>query len=209
MYQWPEIHPKRDLRHTMQKLDLLPILGAFALLLTGAQAQSADFTLCKGAYALCTSAKCAPVPGKEGTVACACEVRTGYSAGQSNCAQPRDGGKEVQSRYYPVKSLSICANDRPWANCLGKPCTVDRKDPSKATCTCTTEKGKGPYVIVGTTYTPETCTTGIISSATFKDHKGITKFLRSTGKLEPFAIKVLNRTQSERRMQPTGGKPGE
>jgi hypothetical protein len=194
----------------MQKLDLLPILGALAVLLTvSGQAQSADFTLCKGAYALCTSAKCTPVPGQEGTVACACEVRTGYSAGRSNCEQPKDGGKQLQSRYFPVKSLSICANDRPWADCLGKPCTVDKNDPTRAKCFCSTEKGKGPYVIVGDTYTPATCTTGIISSATFKDNKGISKFLRSTGKLEPFAIKVLNRTQSERRMQPTGGTADE
>jgi len=195
----------------MRTSNLLFSLGALVLLATAGQAQAADFTLCKGAYALCTSAKCTPVPGKEGTVSCACEVRTGYSAGKDNCKPAKDTseGREVQSRYFPVKSLAVCSNDRPWADCLGKPCTVDKNDPTKAKCFCSTEKGQGPYVIVGTSYTPKTCTTGIISSATFKDNKGITKFLQSTGKLEPFAIKVLNRTQSERRMQPTGGKTTE
>lgn len=192
----------------MRKPNLLVLLGISALLMSTMSVQADDFTLCEGSYALCTSAKCKPVGGKEGTVACACEVRSGYSAGQNNCKQAKETneGKQVQSRYYPVKSLSICANDRPWANCLGKPCTVDKNDPRKATCFCSTEKGKGPYVIVGDRYTPQTCTTGIISSATVVNNKGITKFLKSTGKLEPFTIKVLNETQSERRMQPTGGK---
>jgi hypothetical protein len=187
---------------------LFPSLGALVFLFASGQAQSADFTLCKGAYALCTSAKCTPVPGKEGTVACDCEVRTGYSAGQDNClpAKNTSEGKQVQSRYFPVKSLSICANDRPWANCLGKPCTVDKNNPTKAKCFCATEKNRGPYVIVGNKYTSETCTTGIISSATVVDNKGITRFLKGTGKLQPFAITVLNPSQSERRLKPTAGK---
>lgn len=192
----------------MPKPNLLPILGALALLGANSQTQAADFTLCKGAYALCTTARCTPVAGKEGTVSCACEVKTGYSAGRENCEPAKDTaeGRQVQSRYYPVKSLSVCANDRIWADCLGKPCTVDKNDPSKAECFCSTEKGKGPYVIVGTSYTPKTCSTGIISSATFVDNKGITRFLKSTGKLEPFAITVLNPSRSEGQMQPTGGK---
>jgi len=195
----------------MLRLDLLAALGALMLLAAAGQAQAADFTLCKGAYALCTSARCTPVAGKEGTVACACEVRTGYSAGRSNCEPAKDTseGRQVQSRYYPVKSLSVCANDRVWADCLGKPCTVDKNDPTKATCFCSTEKDRGPYVIVGNTYTPKTCTTGIISSATFVDNKGITRFLRTTSELEPFAVKVLNPSQSERRMAPSGGKTAE
>jgi hypothetical protein len=141
-------------------------------------------------------------------VACSCEVRDGYSAGRDNCKRTDDtrAGAVIQSRYYPVRSLSICDNDRQWADCLGKRCTIDKNDPGKATCFCTTEKNKGPYVIVGDAYTPRTCTTGIISSATVTGNKGITEFLKSTGKLEPFAVKVLNETQSDRKMQPTGGK---
>jgi len=195
----------------MLQPNLLPILGALVLLMATGQAQSADFTLCKGAYALCTSARCTPVPGKEGTVSCACEVRTGYSAGRDNCEPSKDTaeGKEVQSRYFPVKSLAICDNERPWANCLGKPCNVDKDDPTKASCLCTTEKNRGAYVIVGDTYTSSTCTTGIISSATVVGNKSIAQFLKDTGKLEPFAIKVLNPTQSERSMEPTSGKTSE
>jgi hypothetical protein len=64
-------------------------------------------------------------------------------------------------------------------------------------------------VIVGDTYTPSTCTTGIISSATVVDHERITDFLKTTTELKPFAIKVLNPSQSERRFEPTGGKTSE
>jgi len=192
----------------MLKSNLLPALGVLVLLATSGQAQAAKFTLCKGTYALCTSAACTRVAGKEGTVSCACEVKTGYSAGRDACQPAKDTGegKQVQSRYYPVKSLAICANDRPWANCLDKPCIVDKADPTKAECACTTLNDQGPYVIVGDTYTPSTCTTGIISSATVVDHERITDFLKTTTELKPFAIKVLNPSQSERRFEPTGGK---
>lgn len=190
---------------------LILALGALILSAPVGQAQAAKFTLCKGTYALCTSAACTPVAGKEGTVSCSCEVRTGYSAGRDACRPAKDTGesKQVQSRYYPVKSLAICANDRPWANCLDKPCIVDKTDPTKAECACTTDKDQGPYVIVGDTYTPSTCTTGIISSATVVDHERITDFLQTTTELKPFAVKVLNPSQSERRLQPTGGKETE
>lgn len=195
----------------MRKPDLLIFLGILALLMSTMYVRAGDYTLCEGLYALCTTAKCSPVDGKEGTVACSCEVKTGYSAGRDNCKRTDDtrAGAIIQSRYYPVKSLSICDNDRQWADCLGKRCTIDKNDPTKATCFCTTEKNKGPYVIVGESYTPETCTTGLISSATVDGNKSITEFLKSKGELEPFAINVLNATQSERQMQPTGGEHSE
>jgi len=187
------------------------LLLAFVLTAASSQAQSAGFTLCKSTYALCTTAKCTPVPGKEGTVSCACEVRTGYSAGQAACQPAKDTGegRQIASRYYPVKSLAICANDRPWANCLDSPCVVDKADPTKAACACTTVKDQGPYVIVGDTFTRKTCTTGIISSATVVQNKRITDFLKSSSELKPFAVKVLNPTRSERRMEPTGGNTPE
>lgn len=190
--------------------DLLILSGILALVLSAMPSQAADFTLCEGTFALCTTAKCSPVDGKPGTVSCACSVEDGYSAGKDNCkpTEVTNEGTIVQSRYFPVKSLAVCTNDRQWADCLGKRCVIDANDPGKATCFCSTEKNKGPYVIVGDSYTPQTCTTGIISSATFKDHGTITKFLKSTSKLEPFPIHVLNET-SERTMQPTGGRSGD
>ncbi len=195
----------------MRTLNLLFSLGALGLLAATGQAQAAGFTLCQARYALCTSARCTPVAGKEGEVSCACEVKTGYSAGKAACDTIKSSAdsRHVPSRYYPVKSLAICANDRPWANCLDKPCVVDKSDPSKAACACSTVKDEGPYVIVGDTYTPATCTTGVISSATVVQNKAITDFLKGTRKLKPFSITVLNPAKWERRLEPTGGQTSE
>lgn len=192
----------------MLKLDLRALFGAIAALVVASAAHAADFTVCKSTYALCTTAECSPVPGRDDEVSCACEVRTGYSAGKTSCQKLKKtaAGTEVQSRYFPVKSLSICNNDRPWANCLDKPCVVDAKDPSRAKCACTTQRNLGPYVIVGDTYTSSTCTTGIISSAPVSGNREITQFLETTNVLKPFKITVLNPSQTEGSSEPTSGK---
>jgi hypothetical protein len=52
-------------------------------------------------------------------------------------------GQEIHSRYYPVKSYAVCANDRPWAWCLDKPCTIDKNNPEAAACTCDLVKKSG------------------------------------------------------------------
>jgi hypothetical protein len=185
----------------MTRPGLLPCIGALLLLGLGHSAASA-FTFCKGNYALCTSARCTAVSGRPGEVSCACEVKTGYSAGHDSCKPAK--GSYVQSRYYPVKSLAVCNNDRPWANCLGKACTIDKNDPAKATCLCTTLKNQGPYVIVGDSITPTTCSTGIVSSATFAGHKAVTEFLEHT-KLKPFHVEIVNPAAIERSVAPTSG----
>ena len=102
-------------------------------------------------------------------------------------------GKQVRSRYSPVKAYAVCTNDRPWAWCLDKPCIIDKDDPTKASCACTTVKDQGPYVIVTDTYTEATCTTGTISSATVTQIGQVTDFLKGKSELPPFPIKVLNR----------------
>jgi hypothetical protein len=76
--------------------------------------------------------------------------------------------------------------------CLDKFCTVDKDDPTKASCACTTVEDEGPYVIVTDSYTDRTCTTGIISSATVAQITQVTDFLRKSSKLKPFNIKLLN-----------------
>ena len=160
----------------------------------GAAAQVASFKVCESTYALCTTATCTPVPGKDNAVSCVCEVKTGFSAGQESCqtAEETEDGKQIKSRYFPVRSYAICSNDRPWAWCLDKPCIVDENDPEKASCACTTVRNQGPYVIVTDSYSASTCTTGIISSATVTQIDQITDFLKSESKLRPLDIKVLS-----------------
>jgi hypothetical protein len=172
---------------------LVVLVACSAILLGGCTAEDQpDFKLCESTYALCTTAPC--IAGQEDTVSCACEVKTGYSAGQQACqgVVETSEGKQVRSRYYPVKSYAVCTNDRPWAWCLDKPCIVDKSDPTKAACACTSVKDQGPYVIVTPTYTPSTCTTGLISSATVTQITQATDFLKTSSELKPFDIKVLN-----------------
>jgi hypothetical protein len=149
--------------------------------------------VCESTYALCTTAKCAPIEEGQGTVFCDCEVKTGYSVGGTPCHEPVDSpeGKQVVSRYYPIKSYAACANDRPWANCYDRPCLVDKDDPRKAVCSCNIVKDASPYVMVADTYNDQTCTTGLYSSARVKDMLGVTDFLKTNEHLKPFALKVV------------------
>jgi hypothetical protein len=164
-----------------------------------ATAQTQEFKVCKSKFALCTTAHCDPIPGNEKQVSCHCTVNTGYSAGQEPCQDVKQTseGQEIRSRYYPVKSYAICANDRPWAWCLDKPCIIDKNNPEAAACTCDAVKNLGDYVIVTSAYTSGICATGVISSATVAQITQVTDYLQNKTKLlTPFAIQVLNGAKS-------------
>ena len=169
-----------------------PHLGANAVV--AATTSPAPFTLCKSTYALCTTARCTPTAGHAGSISCGCSVHTGYSAATTACraVQQTNAGRSIVSRYYPVKAYAICANGRPWANCLDSPCLIDKRDPSKATCTCTIAKNQHPYVIVTNKYSKSMCATGIISSATVQASERISNFIQEQRLMPPFTIKVLN-----------------
>ncbi len=156
-------------------------------------ALAANFVICKSKYALCTTAQCTPVPRKKDLVSCNCDVKTGYSVGMKQCQKVEESseGQLISSRYYPIHSYVVCSNHRPWAWCLDKPCVIDKNDPSKAKCFCSTVKNLGDYIIVTDTYNKSICNSGIISSATVKQSKQITDFLKSQKKLQPFPIKVI------------------
>ena len=150
--------------------------------------------VCESTYALCTTARCTPIEEGQGTVFCDCKVETGYSVGGTPCHEPIDSpeGKQIVSRYFPIRSYAACKNDRPWANCYDRPCIVDKDDPAKAVCSCNVVKNESPYVIVTDTYTDQTCTTGLYSSARVKDMLKVTDFLKTNEHLKPFDLKVVN-----------------
>lgn len=172
--------------------------GLLVLLLlamdVGSTARAADFTVCESTYALCTTAECTPLAGREGWVSCTCSVHTGYSAGAKPCPDAKDtsGERRVSSRYYPIRSYARCSNARPWAWCLDSPCVIDARSPTEAACTCSVVQNQGDYVIVTDTYTASTCETGLYSSATVTQLDQVTDFLRRDSALPPFPIKVLN-----------------
>lgn len=99
------------MRQSILFLALVTVLGGC----TGENA--AEFIVCESTYALCTTAKCQPIAGKDDTAACNCEVKTGYSAGAKPCEGQVETaeGPQIRSRYYPIKSYAACDNDRPWA----------------------------------------------------------------------------------------------
>jgi hypothetical protein len=161
---------------------------------TGTSTNASSFTVCKTTYALCTTAACTPIAGQKGNLNCPCSVQTGYSGGTKACQPVKhtSAGDLVYSRYYPVKAYAVCSNNRPWAWCLDVPCLIDKKDPSKANCTCTVVTNQNPYIIVTNKFTKSTCTTGIISSATVSGVTSISNFIKSKNLIPPFTIKVLN-----------------
>jgi len=180
------------------QLKILILLGvaitAGAMPASSVQAQ--QFKICEGTFALCTIAPCDPIPGNDKQVACHCTVNNGYSAGQQSCQGVRDttAGRQIRSRYYPVHSYAVCSNNRPWAWCLDKPCLIDKNNPEAALCTCDLVKDLGSYVIVTGKYTPATCTTGVISSATVSQITQVTNYIRNESTaLRPFSIQVLNK----------------
>jgi hypothetical protein len=178
---------------TVLTLSLLS-LGAFALAGCSSDETKPTNIVCESTYALCTTAKCTPIEEGQGTVFCDCDVKTGYSVGGTPCHEPIDSpeGKQVVSRYFPVKSYASCNNDRPWANCYDRPCIVDKDDPTKAVCSCNIVTKESPYVIVTDTYSEQTCTTGLYSSAGVKDMLGLTESLKSEEHLKPFDLKLVN-----------------
>jgi hypothetical protein len=163
-----------------------------ALIVAG---QTQDLKVCKSTFALCTIAPCDPIPGNDKQVSCHCTVNNSFSAGSEACSGVKDTpeGQQIHSRYYPVKSYAVCANDRSWAWCLDKPCIIDNNNPEAAECKCDVVKNLGAYVIVTSNYTPTTCTTGVISSATVQQIEQATASLKKAKVLMPFPIQVLNK----------------
>ncbi len=139
--------------------------------------------ICKSQYALCTTAKCSPIPGQAELSLCFCKTESGYSAGEKPCKKAEttpEGYTLINSRYYPIESYVSCSNARPWANCLDSPCIIDPSDPSKAVCTCSIVKNQGPYIIVTDTCNKSGCETGLTSSATVKSSDELDSYIRSS-----------------------------
>jgi hypothetical protein len=172
---------------------IVVVFGLVMALCGPAQAQG--LKVCESTFALCTIAACDPIPGNDKEVSCHCTVNKSYSAGAAECSaiQETPQGQQIRSRYFPVKSYAVCSNNRPWAWCLDKPCLIDKNNPEAAHCTCDVVKDLGSYVIVTSKYTPQTCTTGVISSATVQQIDQATEALKQAKVFPPFPIEVLNK----------------
>ena len=156
------------------------------------------FTVCSGTYALCTTAKCTFISGvypSKPKLSCECDVKQGYSAGSKACTEvpkpPPQAGQSIPSRYYPITSMAVCSNARPWASCLDAPCTVEA-GLSKAKCIC--DQVSTPtqsYVVVTDSYSRSTCRSDIWSSATVEAVVQITGFLQDSQQLKASPITIV------------------
>jgi hypothetical protein len=166
-----------------------------AALALGTSAQAQDLKVCESTFALCTVARCDPIAGDDKQVNCHCTVNKGYSAGLQDCSgvveTPK--GRQIRSRYFPIKSYVACDNSRPWAACGDNPCVIDGNNPGAADCACELVKDLGPYVVATSEYTPATCTNGILSSATVQQTEQVTELLKKSTVLPSFPLQVLNR----------------
>jgi hypothetical protein len=157
-----------------------------------------SFTVCKGTFALCTTATCGgsttdqvgkPIP-------CACEVKQGFSVGTNACSTvPQEAptpGQAIPSRYFPIQSMAVCEGRVPFAMCLDSPCVVDKKDPTKANCNCNLTASKN-YVVVAATASDSMCRSAVWSSASLEDVIQITGFLYAQNPqlLKPFPINIV------------------
>lgn len=169
------------------KKGLLVFLLFFSSFISTAQAS--NFNVCKSTYALCTFSKCTSVPGKKGFVACDCRVRNGYSAATQACQPMKETskGKQIVSRYYPIKAYHACTNNGPWAWCLDSPCLINKKNPSQASCLCSVAQNQGAYILSH----HQSCHKGIYSSATVDQATEITNFLKGQSELQPYPVKVF------------------
>ncbi|WP_146158188.1 hypothetical protein [Enhygromyxa salina] len=151
---------------------------------------------CQGTYALCTSAPCVPIPNSN-QATCSCEVLQGSSMAGAPCdtvapGKDSSGNETVYSMFSLAQfnegdRVMFCAKDKPWSWCLDKPCTVDPKDPGRASCICDiVTDSKHAWLTLGGDCNTSTCDTAYWSAATLEDFDAGTKFLRSHGQdIEP------------------------
>ena len=176
-----------------------PVTASSPIASSSIDAPIPPFTVCKGTFALCTTAKCKRPEGTPPslTVKCLCDVKQDYSLGTKSCADvpqgPPQKGQSIPSRYYPINSMAVCAARVVWASCLDSPCTIDDKDPSKARCDCTATESAGPHVVVAATTTDGMCRSDLWSSATLEAVLQVTGFLyaQKPQLLKPLPINIV------------------
>ena len=113
-------------------------------------------------FALCTSAPCQIDTSDPKYAICDCVVESGANWGKSTCEERMPRDTELRSDFSPIQAGPplylkglICCNER-WASCLDAPCTLDPKDPTKATCKCSVATTR-PWHTLGGECDPAAC----------------------------------------------------
>jgi hypothetical protein len=150
------------------------------------QSAQAENYLCRGQFALCTSAPCIPQPGNAKVAICTCDVEDGPNLASVACdtVKPSTDANGIRSIYsqFALKQFAAgkrglkCASGTPWTWCLNKPCTVDPANPKKAICACDILR-TGEWMTAGGNCNTATCNTAYWSGASLNDVNDGTNFL--------------------------------
>jgi hypothetical protein len=136
-------------------------------------------TMCKGRYALCTSAPCKKIRGKPKKTSCKCLVETGYNFATKPCNQlktkkMKNGNRRIYSTFSinemnDGKKITECDKKYEWSDCLNQKCKVDPKNPKRAICECILRKLNKNWLTMGANNNSKKCKTSKWSGAHKKD----------------------------------------
>lgn len=142
-------------------------------------AQSATPIICNQMYALCTSARCIPLPESPNDAICECVTEKGPSVGFTTCEKRKPTYNKYKAlslistfsfAQFATKKSMNCPSGMPWANCVDMPCTVDPQNKKRALCQCKIDNTKAFFTFGGSCNT-STCSTGFWSGTTLKNAK--------------------------------------
>lgn len=152
------------------------LVGLLGMLVCFTALASPEPIVCEEDYALCTSARCIPVPGSSTHTMCDCVVERGLSVGYKSCEQR----KPKQNKYKAITLISTfsfvqfsdkkpmnCPKGSAWSNCVDMPCTIDPQNVKRAICLCKMDSTQAFFTFGGDCNT-KTCATGFWSGATPK-----------------------------------------
>lgn len=144
------------------------------------------FQLCFQPYALCTAARCVPLPGDPAHAICSCTVEEGASVSTVPCdtLKPSTDSFGVTTLYSTFsfkefekgKKALHCPDGTPWTNCLNMKCTEDPANPRKALCVCEIMRS-GKWFTAGGRCDKSTCASSYWSGALLQDLKPSSAFL--------------------------------
>lgn len=157
--------------------------------------------MCTGTYAICDAALCSPLAAQQGppgsksvqptTAVCTCEVKQGPNLGPGPCENRDPSGPNreyIMSTYsYALKNPYLsCPKGGARTVCFGYPCVIDKKDPSRAHCTCPIKYDSEEFQTQGGDCKVASCSNGLWQGGTPAEYKLINEmFTKATGEQPP------------------------
>jgi hypothetical protein len=148
--------------------------------------QTKKLTMCKGRYALCTSAPCRKIKNKQGKTSCKCIIENGYNFATKSCNRLKphkmqNGTRRIYSTFSinelkNGKKITECPKQFEWSDCLNHKCVVDPNNSKKAICECTLRKSNKNWFTMGSYNNNNKCSSSKWSGAHKNDFYATRKF---------------------------------